>query len=163
MCVCTFVDTIERLRLDLFDAPAHMALPGSVQDTRYLYCYIRLSSQPKTLPCDQHTRVPGQYMNVAAACFTSLSVTSACSSSYAGCHMAQTLFSQSESALDCSKKRKKKVVGWSLFLSLSLGHRYGRFCRGCIVQVVGGRRQQQPADPIDARSMLLIFLLLPSF
>lgn len=39
--------------------------------------------------------------------------------------MAQTLFSQSESALDCSKKRKKKVVGWppqyarSLSLSLS--------------------------------------------
>lgn len=108
MCVCTFVDTIERLRLDLFDAPAHMALPGSVQDTRYLYCYIRLSSQPKTMPCDQHTRVPGQYMNVAAACFTSLSVTSACSSSYAGCHMAQTLFPKVSQPWIAVKKEKKK-------------------------------------------------------
>lgn len=108
MCVCTFVDTIERLRLDLFDAPAHMALPGSVQDTRYLYCYIRLSSQPKTMPCDQRTRVPGQYMNVAAACFTSLSVTSACSSSYAGCHMAQTLFPKMSQPWIVVKKEKKK-------------------------------------------------------
>lgn len=77
--------------------------------------------------------------------------------------MAQTLFPKVSQPWIAVKKGKKKVVGWSLSLSLSFGHRYGRFCRGCIVQVVGGRRQQQPADPIDARSMLLIFLLLPSF
>lgn len=83
--------------------------------------------------------------------------------------MAQTLFPKVSQPWIAVKKEKKVVPPrlappiCALSLSLSLGHRYGRFCRGCIVQVVGGRRQQQPADPIDARSMLLIFLLLPSF
>lgn len=120
MYVYTFVDTIKRLRLDLFDAPAHMALPGSVQDTRYLYCYIRLSSQPKTMPCDQRTRVPGQYINVATVCFTSLSVTSACSSSYAGCYIAQTLFPKmSQPWIVVKKEKKKQYTSLSFSLSLS--------------------------------------------
>lgn len=78
--------------------------------------------------------------------------------------MAQTLFPKVSQPWIAVKKEKKSSMLVSLSLSLSRGHRYGRFCRACIVQVVGGRRrQQQPADPIDARSMLLIFLLLPSF